>query len=88
MRTCATVPERGGGKKRRIRGRESEHGSGPAPVEEIGLGGGVAGVGEGRGLDKHNTSVVGPRTTIWPDVHFSVGPAQFVNTYWQELHAG
>lgn len=51
LRHCS---ERGGGKKRQKREREGgracrELGSGPAPVEEIGLGRGVAGVGEGAG---------------------------------------
>lgn len=37
----------------------------------------------GRRLNKHNTSVVG--WTGWPDVHFSLGSAQFVNMYWHKV---
>lgn len=74
---------------RSCRGRESEHAESLALTQLQGRRSGWVEVllVLGRGLDKHSTSVVGPRTTIWPDVHFSVGPAQFVNTYWRELLA-
>lgn len=88
LRHCS---ERGGGKKRWKREREGgrtcgELGPGPAPRRRSGWVEVLLVLG--RGLDKHNTSVVGPSATIGPDVHFSVGPAQFVNTCWHELHAG